>query len=129
MSDDAGYELDCPLEGDEVVVATAPLPDNLERYTRRHPRCPVDWAASLDLGAMVTSVRVRDVSESGAGVETAMQLRVGDRGVLRLDQLPGQPAVQVEVKNVMPSARRVGLGFDAGGDVPGRLVAAARKRV
>ena len=129
MSEDAGYELDCPLEGDEVVVATAPLPDDLERYTRQHPRYPVDWAASLDLGATVTSVRVRDVSESGAGVETAMQLRVGDRGVLRLDQLPDQPAVHVEVKNVMPSARRVGLGFAARSDVPGRLVAAARKRV
>jgi hypothetical protein len=37
--------------------------------------------------------------------------------------------VQVEVKNVMPSARRVGLGFGTRGDVPGRLVAAARKRV
>ena len=74
----------------------------------------------------MTSVRVRDVSESGAGVETAMQLRVGDTGVLRLDQLPGQPALPVAVKNVMPAARRVGLGFAAKGDVPARLVAAAR---
>jgi len=74
----------------------------------------------------VTSVRVRDVSESGAGIETSMQLRVGDKGVLRLDQLPGQPALPVAVKNVMPAARRVGLGFATRGDASARLVAAAR---
>jgi len=55
-----------------------------------------------------------------------MQLRTGDKGVLRLDQLPGQPALPVAVKNVMPAARRVGLGFATRGDASARLVAAAR---
>ena len=129
MNDDADDERGCPLDsndGDDVVVEAAPLPEDLARYSRRHARHPVDWAASLELGTTVTSVRVRDVSESGAGVETSMQLREGDRGVLRLDQLPGQPALPVTVKNVMPATRRVGLGFVSKDDVPARLVAAAR---
>jgi hypothetical protein len=129
MNDGATSARDCSLDadvGDDVAVEVGPLPEDLARYTRRHPRHPVDWAASLDLGTEVTSVRVRDVSESGAAVETSMQLRVGDRGVLRMDQLPGQPSLQVTVKNVMPSSRRVGLGFGTQGGVPERLVAAAR---
>ena len=129
MSEDADGERDCPLDSDDggdVIVAAAPLPEDLTRYTRQYARHSVDWAASLDLGTTVTSVRVRDVSESGAGVETSLQLRVGDKGVLRLDQLPGQPALAVAVKNVMPATRRVGLGFATPGDASARLVAAAR---
>ena len=126
MNDDANDDRECPLDGDPIVVGTAPLPEDLARYRRRHARYPVDWAATLDLGTTVTSVRVRDVSLSGAGIETATQLRVGDRGVLRLDQLADQPALPVEVRNMMPSARRVGLGFGSKSDVAARLVSAAQ---
>jgi len=126
MNEDADSERECPLDGDDVIVAAGPLPEDLARYTRQYARHSVDWAATLDLGTTVTSVRVRDVSESGAGIETSMQLRVGDKGVLHLDQLPGQPALPVAVKNVMPGARRVGLGFATRGDASARLVTAAR---
>jgi MinD-like ATPase involved in chromosome partitioning or flagellar assembly len=129
MSEDFDEYRDCRLDsddGDDVVIAAGPLPEDLARYTRQHARHTVDWAATLDLGTTVTSVRVRDVSESGAGVETSLQLRVGDKGVLRLDQLPGQPSLPVAVKNVMPAARRVGLGFTTKGGTSARLVAAAR---
>ena len=55
-----------------------------------------------------------------------MKLRVGDSGVLHLDQLSGHPAAAVVVKNVVPTSNRVGLGFVDKGRIPPRLVAAAR---
>jgi hypothetical protein len=71
-------------------------------------------------------VRVRDVSESGAAIETAMRLCVGDVGVLHLDQLRGHPSVPVTVKNMVSMSKRVGLAFTERGRIPARLVAAAR---
>ena len=109
-----------------VALTIAPLPADLASYARKHPRYPVDWAATLEIGGILTEVRVRDVSASGAGVETTLKLRFGDRGVLHLDQLSGQPSVAVTVKNVVPSSNRVGLGFTDRGRVHARLVAAAR---
>jgi hypothetical protein len=90
MSDDAGYELDCPLEGDEVVVAPALAARRISRVTRDNTsRYPVDWAASLDLGRHGDRrCAFATVSESGAGVETAMQLRVARPGCASPDQLP-----------------------------------------
>ena len=87
MNDEGAVARDCALDGDPIEVATAPLPADIGRYARKHTRYPVDWAATLELSSGVTAVRVRDVSASGAGVETAMKLRVGDKGVLHLDQL------------------------------------------
>jgi MinD-like ATPase involved in chromosome partitioning or flagellar assembly len=116
----------CPLDGPPLAVAPGPLPARLSDYERRHPRFPVDWAATLELPSGATAIRVCDVSESGAGVETPLSLRVGDRGVVHFDQLRGQPPLQVVVKNVLPGLRRVGLGFSERGPATARLVAAAR---
>ena len=126
MNDEGAAARACPLDGDPIEVATAPLPADIGRYARKHTRYPVDWAATLELTSGVTAVRVRDVSASGAGVETAMKLRVGDSGVLHLDQLSGHPAAAVVVKNVVPASNRIGLGFVDKGRIPPRLVAAAR---
>jgi MinD-like ATPase involved in chromosome partitioning or flagellar assembly len=126
LNDEDAATRDCPLEGDPIAVEVAPLPADVARYARKHTRYPVDWAATLELPAGVTAVRVRDVSESGAAVATAMKLRVGDAGVLHLDQLSGRPALAVKVKNVVPTSNRVGLGFIERGRIPPRLVAAAR---
>ena len=103
-----------------------PLPAPVESYARKHTRYPVDWAASLELATEVTAVRVRDVSESGAAIETALQLRVGDTGVLHLDQLTGQPWVAVVVKCILPASNRVGLAFVEKGRTTARVAAAAR---
>jgi len=116
----------CALDGDPIDVAVGPLPAALEGYARKYPRYPVDWAASLELPAGVTAVRVRDVSESGVAVETPLHLRVGDTGILHLDQISGQPRVSVVVKNVVPTSNRIGLGFAEKGRVTARLAAAAR---
>jgi flagellar biosynthesis protein FlhG len=108
------------------AVAREPLPVELETYVRRNPRYPVDWAARLVLdGGPSTEVRVRDVSFTGAAIEVFRTLRAGDSGLLTFEQLRGQPALPVTVKNVVPSVRRVGVSFDAPGEISQRIVAAA----
>jgi len=121
-----GAGRDCPLDGDPIAVAIGPLPAPVESYKRKHLRYPVDWAATLQLPSGDTPARVRDVSESGAAVETAVKLALGDTAVLHFHQLSGQPAVEVVVKNVLPTSNRIGLGFLERGRIPPRLVAAAR---
>jgi MinD-like ATPase involved in chromosome partitioning or flagellar assembly len=126
MNEDGDAARECPLEGDPIDVPVAPLPAAVDSYKRRNVRYPVDWAATLELATGVTAVRVRDVSKSGAAVETPTKLRVGDRAILHLDQLHGHPAVPVVVKNVVATSNRVGLGFAERSRIPPRLVAAAR---
>jgi hypothetical protein len=129
MNDEAAVARECALDGAPItidVAGAAPLPADIARYARKNIRYPVDWAATLELSSGVTAVRVRDVSASGAAVEAATTLRIGDRATLHLDQLRGHPSVAVVVKNVIPTSNRVGLAFVDKGRVPARLVAAAR---
>jgi flagellar biosynthesis protein FlhG len=126
MNDDGAATRDCPLDGDPIDVAVGPLPADIANYSRKHTRYQVDWAATLELPSGATAVRVRDVSESGAAIETTVKLGVGDTATLHLDQLPGHPAVPVIVKNAVPTSRRVGLGFAQKSRLTARLVAAAR---
>ena len=74
-------------------------------------------------------MRVRDVSESGAAVESTLTLRVGDVGMLHFYQLDDRLSVEVMVKNVVPSLNRVGFGFVRPGAAAARIVAAARARL
>jgi len=119
---------DCALDGPSPEVAAAPLPVALASYERKHPRFAVDWAATLELRDGMTDVRVLDVSEAGAAVETTLALRDGDTAVLHLDQLEGQPSVPVVVKNVVPRLGRVGLAFSGGGATVVGIVLAGRAR-
>jgi len=107
------------------TVAQGPLPVDLGTYVRQHPRYPVDWAARLELDGRRTDVRVLDVSFTGAAIEAFSDLRAGDRGTLRFEQLQGQPTLEVVVKNVVSSVRRIGVSFEAPGEISSRLVAAA----
>jgi MinD-like ATPase involved in chromosome partitioning or flagellar assembly len=116
----------CELGADEPpAIAPGPLPVALGTYVRRNPRYPVDWAARLELDGRRTEVRVLDVSFTGAAIEVFADLRAGDRGRLCFEQLQGQPALDVEVKNVVPSVRRIGVSFETPGELSSRLVAAA----
>jgi MinD-like ATPase involved in chromosome partitioning or flagellar assembly len=126
MNDEGAHARECALDGAPIDVAPGPLPADIGRYARKHTRYPVDWAATLELPSGVTAVRVRDVSESGAAVETTMRLCVGDVGILHLDQLRGHPSVAVTVKNLVSLSNRVGLAFTERGRTPAKLVAAAR---
>jgi flagellar biosynthesis protein FlhG len=121
ISDDA-----CDLGTDQPVsVPPGPLPVELDTYARRHPRHPVDWAARLIIDGKPTDVRVLDVSQTGAAIEVFGPIRAEDRGTLCFDQLQGQPSIEIVVKNVVPAVRRVGVSFEAPGEVTSRLVAAA----
>ena len=119
---------DCALDGPAAQVETLPLPVDLASYERKHPRFPVDWAAMLELADGATDVRVLDVSEAGAAIETTLRLRAGDTCVLRLYQLEGQPAIPAVVKNVVPRLGRVGLAFLSGGSATVEIVLAGRAR-
>jgi flagellar biosynthesis protein FlhG len=122
----AGPEDTCELGADDApVVSPAPLPVDLRNYARLHPRYSVDWAARLVLPDRETAVRVRDISFTGAAVEVFSRLTAGDRGRLCLDQVQGQPSLDVIVRNVVPGARRVGISFEEPGEVSARLVTAA----
>jgi flagellar biosynthesis protein FlhG len=122
VSDDA-----CDLGTDTPpAVARGPLPVALMTYVRQNPRYPVDWAARLELeGGGSTEVRVLDVSFTGAAIEVFRTLRAGDRGSLTFVQLHGQPKLEVTVRNVVPSVRRLGISFVEPGELSSRLVAAA----
>ncbi len=122
---DAG---DCALDGAAPVAETVPLPADLGRYQRKYPRFAVDWAATFEIAGEPNAVRVCDVSESGAAIESTLALRAGDSGVLHFYQLDDL-SVEVVVKNVVPSLNRVGLGFVNGGAAPARIVRAARARL
>jgi MinD-like ATPase involved in chromosome partitioning or flagellar assembly len=110
---------ECALDAVEpraaVTAATGGSPVQVAAtiggYVRKHPRVPVDWAATLQLPNGAIAVRVRDVSESGAALETLLRLRAGDEGVLCFDQLAGHPALEVEVSNVVSAQHRVGVRF------------------
>jgi flagellar biosynthesis protein FlhG len=121
VSDDA-----CDLGAtDPVDVARGPLPVDLRTYVRQYPRYPVDWAARLEIDGRKTEVRVLDISFTGAAIEVFLDLRAGDHGRLHLEQVQGQPVLDVVVKNVVPQGRRIGISFEAPGEVTSRLVAAA----
>ena len=128
-------EVDCALDGAAAsaevlqLPADIQLPPEMGRYQRKHPRFMVDWAATLEHGGEPNAVRVRDVSESGAAVETTLQLRIGDRAALHFYQLDDQLSVEVEVRNVVASLNRVGLGFIGRGEAVARVVRAARDRL
>jgi flagellar biosynthesis protein FlhG len=119
----------CALDGDAPAFEPARLPVDLGRYQRRFPRFAVDWAATFEIAGEPNAVRVRDVSESGAAVESTLALRAGDIGLLHFYQLDDRLSVEVVVKNVVPSLNRVGFGFVRAGAAAARIVAAARAQL
>jgi flagellar biosynthesis protein FlhG len=126
---DRGETPDCPLDAAPAAPGPAALPADFGRYQRRYPRFPVDWAATLEIAGEPNAVRVRDVSESGAAIETTVALRVGDHAVLHFYQIDDTLSVEVVVKNVVGGLNRVGLGFVTRGVAAARITAAARARL
>ena len=129
LADAESGECALDLPTPDLPAGVLRLPAELASYERQHTRFPVDWLATLELSMGVTEVRVLNVSESGAGIETPTALRPGDRVVLHLNQLPHRPALQAVVKNVVAALGRVGVAFVDPGDEGPRLVAAARQPV
>jgi hypothetical protein len=108
---------------------------------RRHPRFPVDWLATFHVhahteptagahsdgapeapvAARETPVRIFELSQSGASIETLPGLVVGDRGTLVLHQIAGQPTIQVTVMDARRPLGRAGLRFDDSDEIAARL--------
>jgi flagellar biosynthesis protein FlhG len=128
VAERSGEEGDCALDGTAPPADAVSLPADIGRYQRKHPRFAVDWAATFEIAGEPNAVRVRDVSESGAAIESTLALRAGDRGLLHFYQLDDL-SVEVVVRNVVPSLNRVGLGFVNGGAATARIVRAARARL
>ncbi|HEX3698151.1 MAG TPA: P-loop NTPase [Polyangia bacterium] len=126
MSDEVFVSPACDLvPATSSTFADQPLPSPLEAYMRRHPRHAVNWMATLIVGDRSLPVRMIDVSVSGAALEAMPGLTVGDQAVLRLDQLPGPPSVEVLIQNIKPTLSRIGVAFLGDTGVPAQLIDAA----
>jgi MinD-like ATPase involved in chromosome partitioning or flagellar assembly len=128
LSVDHAADRRCALDGPLPDPLPPPAPLDIARYQRKHPRFVVDWAATLATDGGPNAVRVQDISESGAAVETTLRLAVGDRGALCFYQLPGQPSIEVIVRNVVPGLSRLGLAFVDGRQITVELARIARER-
>ena len=103
-----------------------PLPSSLGSYMRRHPRFPVDWHARYRYAdGRETDVRVSEVSEVGASIQTIPPLAPGDRGWLAFPQIAGRPEIEVTVVNAGRPIGRAGLCFGDPAEVGRRLATLA----
>lgn len=91
----------------------------LDPYMRRSPRVEVDWMGSLRASDGIRPVRIFEVSDGGAIVETAQSLEIGQELTLVFEQVLNQPQTRVTVK------RRSTNGFVVEGDIPPAVMAAA----
>jgi hypothetical protein len=86
---------------------------------RRSPRFEVDWVGSLRGSDGIRPVRIFEVSEGGAVVQTPQTLELGQELTLVFEQIPMQPQVLVTV------SRRATLGFVVEGEIPPSVMNAA----
>jgi flagellar biosynthesis protein FlhG len=101
-------------------TATRSTPNALlEPYMRRSERVEVDWTGSLRDSAGVRPVRIVEISDGGAVVQTAQSLELGQDLTLVFEQLATQPQARVKV------IRRSAVGFVVEGAIPPAVTAAA----
>jgi hypothetical protein len=91
----------------------------LDPYMRRSPRVEVDWMGSLRGADGIRPVRIFEVSDGGAIVQTAQSLELGQELTLVFEQIPMQPQTRVKV------IRRAATGFVVEGEIPPSVTAAA----
>jgi hypothetical protein len=109
----------------EIAEANELLSARLEPHRRKKLRIDVAWAATLEVGTRRIAVRVADLSLSGAALEVVSMLVPGTQGRLILDQLPGQPNIEVLVKSQRPEIGRAGVAFVGAEEMRRALVAIA----
>jgi hypothetical protein len=86
---------------------------------RRSARIDVDWTGSLRDSSGVRPVRILEISDGGAVVQTAQSLELGQELTLVFEQIATQPQARVKV------IRRAAMGFVLEGDIPAPVTAAA----
>jgi len=91
----------------------------LDPYMRRSARVDVDWTGSLRDSSGVRPVRILEISDGGAVVQTAQSLELGQELTLVFEQIATQPQARVKV------IRRAAMGFVLEGDIPAPVTAAA----
>jgi len=94
------------------TAGRAAVPSLIDPYMRRSPRFEVDWLGSLLGPEGIRPVRIFEVAEGGAVVQTPEELRIGEELTLVFEQIPMQPQVPVKV------SRRATLGFVVEGEIP-----------
>jgi flagellar biosynthesis protein FlhG len=111
----------------EPVPAGAPARPGattlLDPYMRHSPRVEVDWMGSLRGSDGVRPVRIFEISDGGAVVQTAQSLELGQELTLVFEQIPMQPHVPVKV------IRKATTGFVVEGEMPAAVTAAAAQGV
>ena len=91
----------------------------LDPYMRKSARVEVDWMGSLRGGDGIRPVRIFEISDGGAVVQTAQSLELGQELTLVFEQIQGQPQARVKV------IRRANAGFVLEGEIPPVVTAAA----
>lgn len=103
-----------------AVADKAAVPQPLlDPYMRRSNRYETDWVGSLRGPDGIRPVRIFEISEGGAVVQTPVSLELGQEMTLVFEQIPMQPQVSVKV------SRRATLGFVVEGDIPVAVMTAA----
>ena len=102
---------DAPLDSTGAAGRTG-VPSLIDPYMRRSPRFEVDWMGSLLGPEGIRPVRIFEVAEGGAVVQTSEELHIGEELTLVFEQIPMQPQVVVKV------SRRATLGFVVEGEIP-----------
>jgi len=106
---------DAPLDS-TGAAGRAAVPALIDPYMRRSPRFEVDWMGSLHGPEGIRPVRIFEVAEGGAVVQTPEELRIGDELTLVFEQIPMQPQIAVKV------SRRATLGFVVEGEIPAAVM-------
>lgn len=106
---------DAPLDS-TGAAGRAAVPALIDPYMRRSPRFEVDWMGSLHGPEGISPVRIFEVAEGGAVVQTPEELRIGAELTLVFEQIPMQPQVSVKV------SRRATLGFVVEGEIPAAVM-------
>jgi len=105
-----------PTTGGEAAAVPQPM---LDPYIRHSARYETDWVGSLRDADGIRPVRIFEVSEGGAVVQTPLPLEIGQELTLAFEQIAMQPQVAVKV------SRRATLGFVVEGHMPAAVMAAA----
>ena len=105
-----------PAASSEAAAVPQPL---LDPYIRHSARFETDWIGSLRGTDGIRPVRIFEISEGGAVVQTSHSLEVGQELTLVFEQVPMQPQVAVKV------SRRATLGFVVEGQMPPTVITAA----
>jgi hypothetical protein len=104
-----------------VTTSMADIPSDglIDPYARKSPRFEVDWMGSLRGPDGIRAVRILEVSDGGAVVQSLQSLDIGQELTLVFEQVPAQPHAIVRV------SRRTALGYVVEGVMPALVTSSA----